>query len=238
MDQCNIIKEKKMKKDEIHFGDWSRILIGDVPASFFIEALIRVVILYLLLIVSMRLMGKRISSGLTRNEMVAIVSLAAAIGVPLQSPDRGIFPAFIIALVVIIIERLTAKWSSKSEKFEQYSQGHISELVKQGTMQIENMKKARISRERVISQLRSKSIRNLGMVKRFFLEAGGSFTVIKEEEPLAGLCLIPEWDENYLKNKVKFAEESVCFNCGKLKENKNEENCVNCGQSHWVKAIH
>src|SRR5947209_6571251 len=194
-----------MGKDQIHFGDWSRILMGDVPLSFFIEALIRVTILYLLLIVSMRLMSKRMSSELSRNEMAAIVSLAAAIGVPIQAPDRGIIPAFIIALIVIVIARTVAWRSTKNQKFEEFSQGHISELVTEGTMQIHNMKTARISRERVIAQLRSKSIKNLGMVKRLYLEAGGSFTVIKEEEPLAGLCLIPQWDTKYLDGRVKYA---------------------------------
>jgi uncharacterized membrane protein YcaP (DUF421 family) len=67
-----------MKPEEINLDDWSRILIGEVPAEFFIEVLIRMTFFYLFLLVSMRLIGKRMNSQLTRNELAALVSLAAA----------------------------------------------------------------------------------------------------------------------------------------------------------------
>jgi hypothetical protein len=97
-----------MQPEEIHLSDWSRILLGEVPASFFIEVVLRAAFLYLLLIISMRLMGKRMSAQLSRNERISIVSLAAAIGVPLQAPDRGLLPAFVIAVAVIGAGRLIA----------------------------------------------------------------------------------------------------------------------------------
>ena len=98
-----------MKKGDIHFTDWSRILFGEVPASFFLEVLIRAVIFYILLLVSMRLLGKRMSSQLSRNELAALVSLAAAIGVPIMAPDRGILPGFVIALVVVFVGRTISR---------------------------------------------------------------------------------------------------------------------------------
>src|SRR5205809_8135052 len=98
-----------MQPFEIHLGDWSRILFGSVSAAFFIEVFIRILVFYILLVLSMRLMGKRMSSQLSRNELASLVVLAAAIGVPLQSPERGILPAVIIAAIIIIGERFIAK---------------------------------------------------------------------------------------------------------------------------------
>jgi uncharacterized membrane protein YcaP (DUF421 family) len=93
------------KPDDYTLLDWHGLLIGDVPSAFFIEVIIRTVIIYILLITSIRLMGKRMALQLNATEMTAMVALAAAIGVPLQAPDRGIIPAVIIALVVVIAER-------------------------------------------------------------------------------------------------------------------------------------
>jgi len=90
-----------MKPDEIRLGDWARILVGEVPGSFYFEAIIRVVFIYLLLIVAMRLMGNRMGKVLTRNEMVAMVSLAGANGVALMAPDRGLLPVVAVAAVII-----------------------------------------------------------------------------------------------------------------------------------------
>src|SRR4051812_26248520 len=110
-----------MKAEDIHLGDWGRILMGQVPATFFVEAFIRVFFIYLILTVSMRLMGKRMASRISRNELVAMVTMAAAIGIPIQSPDRGLLPAVIIAVLVVLIERGIAAWAFNNQKFEKIS---------------------------------------------------------------------------------------------------------------------
>jgi len=81
-----------MKPEEIHLKDWLRILIGEEPISFLLELIIRAAVVYLVLMLSMRLMGKRMSSQLSRNELATLVSLAAAVGVPMMAPDRGLLP--------------------------------------------------------------------------------------------------------------------------------------------------
>ena len=95
-----------MKPEEIHITDYMRILLGEVPWSFLIEVVIRIGFIYLLLMVAMRLMGKRMASTLSNSELAALVSLAAAVGVPMLAPDRGMLPALIIAIIVVGIQRL------------------------------------------------------------------------------------------------------------------------------------
>src|SRR5438270_3226136 len=97
-----------MKPEDIKLGDWMRIFIGEAPPAFFLELVIRVFIIFFLLIVSMRLLGRRMAGQLNRIEIIALFSLAAAIGVPLQAPDRGILPAFVIALIVVLVGRLVS----------------------------------------------------------------------------------------------------------------------------------
>lgn len=51
-----------------------RLLIGEkIPWIFLIEVIIRILFLYILIIVSMRLMGRRMASTLSRNETAALV---------------------------------------------------------------------------------------------------------------------------------------------------------------------
>ena len=61
-----------MESFEIKLTDLERIFSGEVPASFFLEIIFRTAFVYLILIISMRLMGKRMSSTLQRNELAAI----------------------------------------------------------------------------------------------------------------------------------------------------------------------
>lgn len=228
-----------MKSEDINITDWARILVGEVPATFYIELVIRAAFIYLLLMISMRLLGKRMSSQLGRHELTAMVTLAAAIGVPLQSPDRGLIPAVIIALIVIYTGRWIAKKSFNNQNFEKFSQGNIDILVKDSVLDLKNMRRVRISRERLVAQLRSKGITHLGKVKRLYMEASGGFTLISETEAKPGLSILPRWDDDFNSRFKKSDTLLACQTCGTTlhKPSKEEVVCPNCKDNSWVAAV-
>jgi uncharacterized membrane protein YcaP (DUF421 family) len=227
-----------MKPEEIHINDWQRIFIGDVPGGFYLEVVLRIAIIYLILMVSMRLMGKRMASQLSRSEMIAMVSLAAAIGVPLQSPDRGILAAVVIAAIVISVQQLIASLSTKSERLETLAQGDITPLIEDSCLNLQNMKKTGISRERAFAQLRSSSIRHLGEVKRLYFEAGGNFTLIKNYENVPGLPILPFWDKEYQEKVSSVCEEQVCEKCGKpAADGYTKQRCPHCQNDKFIQAV-
>src|SRR4051812_17541093 len=112
------LNHQLMKPEEIHLTDWLRIVLGEVPWSFLLEVAIRIVFLYILILVSMRLLGSRMAGQVSRNEMAALVSLAATVGIPMQSPDRGLLPALVVALTVVGISRWVAYRAYRNKRFE------------------------------------------------------------------------------------------------------------------------
>ncbi len=225
-----------MDAADIHINDWQRIFVGNVPGTFYIEILARLVVLYLLLLGSMRAMGKRVSAKLTKNELAAIVVLAAAIGVPVQTPDRGILPAVIISMVVVITEKTISSLAFKSQPFEKYAFGNISTLVVDAVMDLDAMKKAKVSRNRVMAEIRSKSITHMGKVKRLYLEASGQFALIREEAPGPGLSVIPDWDTALKNEQEQEHGMRVCSRCGQAGKQEGEQ-CANCGANAWAIPI-
>jgi uncharacterized membrane protein YcaP (DUF421 family) len=147
-----------MKTEEIKLTDWVRILFGEVPPEFYLELVIRALIVYAILMISMRLMGSRMSGQISRLDLAAMVALASAIGVPMVSPSNGMLPAIIIAFIVVAISRLIAIWSFRNQHFEQLTQDNIDVLVEESVMQPDIMKQTRITRERLFAQLRSENI--------------------------------------------------------------------------------
>ena len=228
-----------MEQEAIKITDIMRIIQGEVPWSFLIEVVIRIFFIYLILMFSMKLMGKRMASTLTRNELAALVSLAAAVGVPLQVPDKGLLPALIICMIVVIIQRLMAIWMFRNNKLERLTQGDIDILVQNGVLNLETMKKALLSRERVFAQLRSESIDNLGRVKRLYMENSGSFNILTFNEPRQGLSLIPEWDEEYRKTRNIATNAFSCNNCGFVVHTPTapEQACQRCQEKDWERAV-
>ena len=228
-----------MKEFEIRFNDIKRILIGEVPYHFYLEVIFRVAFVYLILMVSLRLMGKRMSTQLSRNEMAAVASLAAAIGVPLMNAERGLLPAVVIAAVLITFQILIARRASVNKKFESLTQDKYNVLVKEGVLDTRAMMLTRISRERVFAQLRSEEISHLGEVKRLYFEANGAFSIVKATQPKPGLSILPEWDKEMFSAMHMLSGQVVCKNCGFAKPSSisADPSCKNCQLKLWGAAV-
>lgn len=228
-----------MKSEEIKLGDWLRMFVGEVPGDFYIELLIRVVVVYLILVVSMRLMGRRMASQLSRTEMIAMVSLAASVGIPVLAPDRGLLPALVSAAVIVGGQRLLSRQASENEKFESIVNDHMSILVNDGTMNLGEMESSRISRERLMAQLRSVGLYHLGCVKFMFMESDGKFSIVRNPNPKPGLSILPEWDGEFMARQKLVSDSCVCKNCGNLKQAPLQESqpCERCGDHNWIPAV-
>jgi uncharacterized membrane protein YcaP (DUF421 family) len=228
-----------MKRYQIHLGDWKRILLGEVPRTFYLELVIRALVVYLILMISMRVMGKRMSSQLSRNELAALVSLAAAVGVPLMAPNRGLLPAVVIAIVVVGVQRVIADLAAKRQTFEKISQGNMSILINESVIDIDALSRVGLSQAQLFAQLRGKSIKQLGMVDRFYMEANGSFTLIKRGKPQPGLSVLPDVDPEFAKEFDVSENIFVCDTCGTSSAGRPAENkkCPRCGHKSWTGAV-
>ncbi|HYP77689.1 MAG TPA: YetF domain-containing protein [Polyangiaceae bacterium] len=222
----------------IELGDWTRILRGKSSWWFVPEALLRLTLLYVLLIVALRLMGRRMSSGLSRNELLALVSLAAAIGPAIQTPEQGLLPPLIIAVWVVAFQRSMTLATFHSHRFENLSDGTVSTLVSDGRIDLRELRRCALPVERVHAQLRGEGIINLGQVARLFFEPGGAFSVVRREQEQPGLSLVPEWDEPLKKTQRATPAMNVCGVCGALDAEHPPRVCPACSSPEpWRPAV-
>ena len=216
-----------------------RILMGDVPWSFLLEATIRLVLMYLLLSTGLRLMGKRMAGQLSRTELAALVSLAAAIGIPLLSADRGIVAPLIIATVVVGGQRLLAHWAARHVLVEHLLQGTMATVAADGVLQLNYMEQSVLSQERLFAQLRGESLEHLGQVRRLYMEANGTFSLVEETDPKPGLSLIPGWDKGFREVQPVAPGAFACLNCGRVVEQPQQPTtpCPQCEAQKWEPAV-
>jgi uncharacterized membrane protein YcaP (DUF421 family) len=117
----------------------------------------------------------------------------------------------------------------------------LDTLVKDGVMLLKTMRRVRISRERLFAQLRSENLDHLGRVKRVYMEANGTFTLVPEEEKTPGLLVLPDWDKSFINEKLTWTDLLICKECGEKKpenaRNKEHVKCKNCGADEWTKAV-
>src|SRR4051812_29595662 len=107
-----------MDKDDIKLTDWGRIFLGEVPPEFILEVIIRILFIYIILVVSLRLLGRRMEAMLSRGEMVTLVTLGASVGVAIHTPERGLLPSVTVILIIISLQALQAYITSRNSKAE------------------------------------------------------------------------------------------------------------------------
>jgi uncharacterized membrane protein YcaP (DUF421 family) len=229
-----------MKPEEIHINDWMRILVGEVPVSFLLEGALRILILYAIILFSMRMMGKRMGSMLTRNEMIALVSLAAANGVAIQAPDRGLLPALLVSLLIVGFQLFISRRSMKSKRFESLVLDDLDTLVADGRLQLACMERTRLTHERIMAEFRSKGIDNLGRVQRTYMEANGKFTVMQFPDSQVGLSTLPGWDQEFRREQQTAEGYFACANCGHVVQSHKtpDDKCDQCGYQGWQAAVY
>lgn len=109
--------------------DLHRILLGKGTWWLLLEVSIRSAFLFVLIMSSMRLLGRRVASQYTLFELSVVVTLAGAVGVPLQATDRGLLPPLLIMLVVITLQRGLAWASLRSARVDHAVSGQVSAVI-------------------------------------------------------------------------------------------------------------
>lgn len=228
-----------MRPDEIHLTDIHRLLFGQAPIAFMIEVGVRSVITYVILLIATRLMGKRVAGQMTVLELTIVVTLGAAIGVPLQAPDRGMLPAVLILAIAILYQRGLNLWSFRNRKAEVRIQGDVSTLVRDGCLDVAEMRRTVISRDRLFVVLRQRGLIHLGQVKRAYLESDGRFSIYVDDDPPPGLCVMPDADICGIEDQLASYGDYACRRCGNrvASESLPVVSCGRCGEQDWAAAL-
>jgi uncharacterized membrane protein YcaP (DUF421 family) len=225
-----------MNKD-IKLTDLSRILFGNTPPEFLLEVFIRTIFIFVALIIVMRWLGKRMNGKLTITEMAVVLTLGAIVSVPMQTPDRGLLQGFIVLTCALLFQRGISLWGFKHKKIELLTQGTMNMLVKDGVIQLQAMKEARISNQQLFATLRSKKVHQLGQLKRVYLEASGMFSIYEEKNKKPGLSTLPETDRDILDTQTFSKDTCACSHCGYTQMPDENRSCPTCGNEQWKPAI-
>ena len=223
---------------EYRITDLKRIFLGETPPGFLLEVGLRTVIVYLFLLVIIRLLGNRMTGQLTIVELAIMVTLGAIVAPAAQLPDRGIFYGVVALLAALAFHRGVNFISVKNEKVEHLVHGKMSTLVKDGVLQLDEMKKCGISHQQLFAELRNQKIFNLGRVERVYLEACGLFTVFQTSENRIGLTTLPPVDQRVTETQIKIEGRSAaCCHCGYVQNiSSQQDECDSCHLTSWTDA--
>lgn len=224
-----------MKQDEIFLSDMTRIFLGQTPPVFLLEVVGRAVLFFVLIILAMRLLGRRVASQYTLIELSAVIALAGTIGVPLLDEKRGLLPPLLIVGGIVALQHLLGMLSVRNRRLDQLLTGRASVALSEGRLDLDSLQSTALSREKLFSLLRGRGVQQLGQLSRVYIEPSGALTLVWSDTPGAGLAIVPERDSE-LREAMRDSEHCVCTRCGQLESAGFEDNCHACEARQWVPA--
>jgi uncharacterized membrane protein YcaP (DUF421 family) len=164
-----------------------RILIGENPWSFLLEVSVRSAIIYVVLFITMRLMGRRMAAQLSVSELAVMITLGAAVGVPLQTVEQGLLSAAVLLVCALVFQRGLSTLSFRRRSIEVRIQGDVTLLLIDGRLLMGNLTASRLTPARIFSELQTQGVSQLGELRRVYLESTGDLSIVRFKRPRYGL---------------------------------------------------
>jgi len=219
--------------------DVSKIFFEGANSSFAIEIIGRTLVMFLLILIVLRLSGRRGVRQLTLFEVAIILGLGSAAGDPMFQENIPIIYSVVVLFAVIFLYKIITFIASRSLLVTRLMEGKEMIIVKDGMFSIEESQKSSFSQREFFAELRNHSIEHLGQVRFALLEVDGTISIIRydKENVRYGLPLFPQYYKRI--NPLQVTGPYACMFCGNIEnklENKHPQ-CSRCQKTDWSIAI-
>ncbi len=147
-----------------------------------IPLIIRGFIVYIVVIASVRLMGKRQIGELQPAELVVTILLSEIAAMPLENSETPLIQSLVSVFLLVSLEVMFSVFSMKSGKFRTLLQGHSVMIIKEGKILQENMKLVRYSVDDLMEALRLKDVFDIDTVQYAYIETNGSISILLKKQ--------------------------------------------------------
>ena len=137
----------------------------------------RTILLYLVLIFSVRLMGKRQIGQMEASEFVVTMLVANLASIPMQDGGIPLFSGLVPILTVLGLELVLSGLILRSVRIRKLLCGKPVILIENGKILRENLRRTRITLDELVGHLRQKDVLDLEAVQFAILETDGNLSV-------------------------------------------------------------
>ena len=218
--------------------DLKSLLFGQENVEFLFDTLVRTTIMFVVILIGLRLLGKRGIHQLSVFELGVIIGLGSAAGDPMFYKDVGILPAIVVFSVVVILYRLVTYLIIKNDKFEKLLEGKATYILRDGVI-LDSFKHQPLGHDEFFATLRQNQVYHLGQVQSVIIETDGKLSIFYYPDDLVrhGLPILPDSLDACYESIV---EEGMyaCFLCGKTEMHQPSTKycCGHCNHTKCVKA--
>jgi uncharacterized membrane protein YcaP (DUF421 family) len=194
--------------------------------------MIRTMILYFIVVITMRIMGKRQIGEMQPFELVIAIMVSELASLPMQDTRIPLVHGVIPIITLLFLQTLISMAELKSEAARTIFSGKPSIIIKDGKMDIKQLKYDRFNINDLFEELRLQGYYDIENIQYAILETSGQLSVIPktELEPATKLDLNIKTTQDKLpvtlildgkvnQHNLKIIEKNNSWLQKKLKEN-------------------
>jgi len=150
------------------------------------EIVLRTVVIYLVVLLGVRLSGKREVGQMTPFDLVLLLLISNSVQNAMTGPDTSVLGGIAAAVTLLVMNYGIAELSGINRRFRKIVEGQPSLLVHDGQIIAPHMAKEHVSMDELERALREHGINNYHDVALAVLEVDGSISCLKYDELTPG----------------------------------------------------
>jgi uncharacterized membrane protein YcaP (DUF421 family) len=157
---------------------WKDMFVMGLPLA---EKILRPIIVYAFLVVSLRLSGKRELVQLNPFDLVVLLTLSNTVQNAIIGEDNSVLGGIIGATSLLATNYLVVRFLYDHRKLDQIVEGRADILVEDGKVRAEHLKKELITKSQLEAAARKQGFGSLSEVQQCVLEPGGTLTFLAKK---------------------------------------------------------
>ena len=154
---------------------WKDMFVMGLPLA---EKILRPIVVYAFLVISLRLSGKRELVQLNPFDLVVLLTLSNTVQNAIIGEDNSVLGGIVGATSLLVTNYLVVRFLYDHRKLDQLVEGRSDVLVEGGKVRTRNLKRELITVAQLEAAARKQGFESLAEVEQCVLEPGGTLTFV------------------------------------------------------------
>ena len=154
---------------------WKDMFVLGLPL---LEKILRPVIVYAFLVISLRLSGKRELVQLNPFDLVVLLTLSNTVQNAIIGEDNSVLGGIIGATSLLVTNYLVVRFLYDHRKLDQLVEGRADALIENGKVRTQHLRKELITMAQLQAAAHKQGFSSLSEVEQCVLEPGGTLTFL------------------------------------------------------------
>ena len=157
---------------------WKDMFVMGLPL---LEKILRPIVVYAFLVISLRLSGKRELVQLNPFDLVVLLTLSNTVQNAIIGEDNSVLGGLIGATSLLVTNYLVVRFLYDHRKIDQLVEGSADVLIANGKVRTDRLKKELITMEQLEAAARKQGFASLAEVEECVLEPGGTLCFVAKK---------------------------------------------------------